>query len=264
MGRGGDSDTMRRKGYSRGGPWGFRGEAHYQFHLVKSSTAREFVPEEMPLVEAFGHTLGGFYYARYEDSPAGPMDELVVLSGLVWNAPTSCAWASHVFVDRKSAVSHGKQVFGLPSHLVNFHKTREGGKEEGGSGGIERVALRDAAGGNSGTIVELVRKVGRKAGAGGPKINFQLPSFSGRTKHKPDLLKYDLDLSATIQPSRTFSVDAPRKRASALATHVCAILGGPRLGAFTFRNMAMSVRKPKVVAAEKSPKGRKLEAGASA
>ncbi|QDZ21419.1 hypothetical protein A3770_05p39370 [Chloropicon primus] len=59
------------------------------------------VVQEMPLVELNGYTLGGFYYANYEDSPAGPMDELVVLSGLVWNAPTSCAWASHVLLDLK-------------------------------------------------------------------------------------------------------------------------------------------------------------------
>ena len=112
----------RRAGRGRArdeGPegWSFRGSAHYQFHLVRSSVARQFVPPDLPLVELAGYTLGGFYYANYADSPAGRMDELVVLSGLVWNAPTSCAWASHVFVDRRSAVSHGRRVFGLPSRL---------------------------------------------------------------------------------------------------------------------------------------------------
>ena len=46
------------------GGWSFSGSAHYQFHLVKSSVARRHVPPGMPLVEAFGHTLGGFYLAR--------------------------------------------------------------------------------------------------------------------------------------------------------------------------------------------------------
>ena len=40
-------------------------------------------------MEAFGHTLGGFYLARYKDSPVGTFDELVVMGGLVWNPPTS-------------------------------------------------------------------------------------------------------------------------------------------------------------------------------
>lgn len=75
------------------------------------------------------YTLGGFYLARYDDSPVGQFDEvraaagaawlatnplpgcpdalpcappqLVALAGLVWNAPTSCAWAARVYVDNK-------------------------------------------------------------------------------------------------------------------------------------------------------------------
>jgi hypothetical protein len=47
------------------------------------------------------HTLGGFYLARYEDSPVGAFEELVILAGLVWNPPTSCAWASRVYVNNK-------------------------------------------------------------------------------------------------------------------------------------------------------------------
>jgi hypothetical protein len=59
--------------------------------LVKSSTARAFVPPELRLVEAFGYTLGGMFLARYHDSPAGEFDELVVIAGIVWDPPTSCA-----------------------------------------------------------------------------------------------------------------------------------------------------------------------------
>jgi hypothetical protein len=53
---------------------------------------RKHVPADLKLVELFGYTLGGIYLARYEDSPAGTFDEMVALGGLVWNAPTSCAW----------------------------------------------------------------------------------------------------------------------------------------------------------------------------
>ena len=34
------------------------------------------MPAELKLVELFGYTLGGFYLARYEDSPVGAFDEV--------------------------------------------------------------------------------------------------------------------------------------------------------------------------------------------
>ena len=237
----------RRAGRGRArdeGPegWSFRGSAHYQFHLVRSSVARQFVPPDLPLVELAGYTLGGFYYANYADSPAGRMDELVVLSGLVWNAPTSCAWASHVFVDRRSAVSHGRRVFGLPSRLSTIRQRRAV------QGGGEVVAVESGGG----PIVELRRKA-RPSALKGPKISFQLPSFSGRTKHKPDLLKYDLDLSATIQPCAGYEVSLPASRGSskagsALAAQVGSILSGKMLASLSFKNMSMHVKRPEVFA----------------
>jgi hypothetical protein len=57
-------------------PWIFKGSALYQIHLVKAATARAFIPKEFRLVEAFGYTLGGFFLASYDDSPAGVFDEV--------------------------------------------------------------------------------------------------------------------------------------------------------------------------------------------
>ncbi|KAF1866663.1 hypothetical protein Lal_00018047, partial [Lupinus albus] len=73
-------------------PWVFRGSALYQLHLVKAEKVQACIPKEFKLVKAFGYTLGGFFLASYEDSPAGVFDELVVIAGLVWNRPTSCAY----------------------------------------------------------------------------------------------------------------------------------------------------------------------------
>ncbi|RZC60506.1 hypothetical protein C5167_022270 [Papaver somniferum] len=56
------------------------GNALYQLHLVKAQTARTFIPKEFRLVEAFGYTLGGFFLAHYDDSPAGIFDEVGMLS----------------------------------------------------------------------------------------------------------------------------------------------------------------------------------------
>lgn len=60
------------------------------------------------------------YLARYDNSPAGKFDEMVALAGLVWNPPTSCAWAARVYVDSAEARNHGVRAVGLPSRLASF------------------------------------------------------------------------------------------------------------------------------------------------
>ncbi|KAG5521744.1 hypothetical protein RHGRI_034085 [Rhododendron griersonianum] len=105
-------------------PWEFKGSALYQLHLVKSETARAFIPKEFKLVEAFGYTLGGFFLASYDDSPAGIFDGLVVIAGIVWNPPTSCAWAARVLVNSDEACVHGRKDVGLPSQVARFSKQR--------------------------------------------------------------------------------------------------------------------------------------------
>lgn len=47
---------------------------------MKAETARAFIPKEFKLVEAFGYTLGGFFLANYEESPAGAFDEVDICS----------------------------------------------------------------------------------------------------------------------------------------------------------------------------------------
>lgn len=207
-------------------PWRFEGRALYQLNLVKSSEARKHVPADLKLVELFGYTLGGIYLARYEDSPAGTFDELVALGGLVWNAPTSCAWAARVFVNNKDARSHGVKTCGLPSHFAHFEEegTREGAgaahgwwkntkrpkwklfgmfddknspkkaskKNNSGGGGLgksaESLQLRDEKGEELCTLALPPAAPSLP----GPRIKMALPSFSGRTDHCPHLLKYSL------------------------------------------------------------------------
>ncbi len=83
------------------------------------------MPANIPLVNFLGYTLGGFYLARYSDSPAGSFDELVALAGLAWNFPTSCAWAARVYVNNVEARNHGIGVVGLPSRLASFKAVRK-------------------------------------------------------------------------------------------------------------------------------------------
>ena len=85
-------------------------------HLMGSTSQHRHPPPHPPQhthspAHPHSYTLGGLYLARYEDSPVGAFEELVTLAGLVWNPPTSCAWAARVYVNnrwaRASAVGGG-------------------------------------------------------------------------------------------------------------------------------------------------------------
>ncbi|GJP44536.1 hypothetical protein CLOM_g3924 [Closterium sp. NIES-68] len=116
------NQSRPKEGYAAGPPWIFKGRALYQLNLVKADVARRVVPPELKLVEAFGYTLGGVYYAQYDSSPAGKFDELVIIPGIVWDPPASCAWAAAVMVDNATARDHGIKEVGLPSRFVSFNK----------------------------------------------------------------------------------------------------------------------------------------------
>ncbi|XP_068666115.1 protein NEOXANTHIN-DEFICIENT 1 isoform X2 [Aristolochia californica] len=209
-------ENQSSSGYANGPPWLFRGRALYQLHLVKAKTARAFIPKELKLVEAFGYTLGGFFLARYDDSPAGMFDELVVIAGIVWNPPTSCAWAARVLVNSSDACAHGRQEVGLPSHVAEFSKRvtpvlrSEKEKSHGilnlvGMGSALSTAKDDVEiqvseiQGSAATAVcciNLPNSVISEAQAKSdtkhswPEIQMSLPSFSGQTVYNPQLLKY--------------------------------------------------------------------------
>ena len=165
---------------------------------------------------------------------------MVALGGLVWNPPTSCAWAARVFVSNKDARNHGVKTCGLPSHFASFDEARAGsaaGEAEpthgwwkntrrprgkffglfgGGSHkakrssknrkdtrtGDEALTLRDEVGGEV-CALALPPAAPKLAG---PRIKMFLPSFSGRTAACPDLLKYSLELRANVRLSHPIRV----------------------------------------------------------
>ncbi|KAG8092145.1 hypothetical protein GUJ93_ZPchr0012g22156 [Zizania palustris] len=198
-------------GYGQGPPWVFRGSALYQLHLVKAATARAFVPKDLRLVEAFGYTLGGMFLARYDDSPAGKFDELVVIAGIVWNPPTSCAWAARVLVNSTKACRHGRKEVGLPSHVATFSQTEAAAlrnkplvKSNGflsmlgmrstisKQGNDHEIEISETKGSSTRHLCNIsVPLTGsHKHKWMGPAIRMSLPSFSGQMEDHPDLLKY--------------------------------------------------------------------------
>ncbi|CAN8291089.1 unnamed protein product [Cochlearia groenlandica] len=205
--------------------------ALYQLHLVKADTARAFIPKEFRLVEAFGYTLGGFFLASYDDSPAGVFDELVVIAGIVWNPPTSCAWAARVLVNSDEACHHGRKEVGLPSQVARFSKKITSvpmRKRNRAFGFLDRfglgntlshpedlmeVKVSEVDGAASTDICNIqMRSDNAKTKLGnwmGPEIKMSLPSFSGNTKYNQNLLKYACRLHCKVRPVRPAVVSVP-------------------------------------------------------
>ncbi|PAN46639.1 hypothetical protein PAHAL_9G200900 [Panicum hallii] len=222
-------------GYRHGPPWVFNGSALYQLHLVKASTARAFVPRDLRLVEAFGYTLGGMFLARYHDSPAGAFDELVVIAGIVWNPPTSCAWAARVLVNSVEACRHGRKEVGLPSHVATFSKTEASAlgdeplaKPNGflsvlGIGSTvpkqenrREIEISETKGSSTKHLCNISMPLTVATGSHkhhkwmGPAIRMSLPSFSGQTEDHPDLLKYSCKVECRVRPVKPARIWNPR------------------------------------------------------
>ncbi|XP_010499310.1 PREDICTED: protein NEOXANTHIN-DEFICIENT 1-like isoform X3 [Camelina sativa] len=190
-------------------PWIFKGSALYQIHLVKAATARAFIPKEFRLVEAFGYTLGGFFLASYDDSPAGAFDELVIIAGIVWNPPTSCAWAARVLVNSDEACHHGrKKITAVPKRKRNrafgFLDTFGLGTTLAHPEDLVEVKVSEVAAAASADICNIqIRSDETKVGNWmGPAIKMALPSFSGNTKYNSNLLKYSCHLHCRVRPVR--------------------------------------------------------------
>ncbi|WZZ72003.1 hypothetical protein YC2023_083373 [Brassica napus] len=261
-------------GYSK------EGNALYQIHLVKASTARAFIPKEFRLVEAFGYTLGGFFLASYDDSPAGVFDELVMIAGIVWNPPTSCAWAARVLVNSNEACHHGRKEVGLPSQVARFSKKITAvpkRKRERAFGFLDTFGLGTTLSHPEDLMEVKVSEVDSAASANicniqirsnesetklgkwmGPAIKMSLPSFSGNTKFNPNLLKYSCHIHCRVRPvspavvSKPLEDEADKNHTSQESLEnerrlsVAVMLSKPII-ALQFKDLTMQVEAPVVV-----------------
>lgn len=218
--------------------------------------------------------MGGVYLVRYKDSPVGAFDELVVLAGLVWNAPTSCAWAQRVYVSSKTARNHGLQSVGLPSRLATFsqpskphakaakvsaHQAKQGswwcgaavknGKTVAPGCAVVVQNVERGARGLKAPVAEflLPEALPRK----GPRMPLTLPNFSGGTVDHPGLLHYTCKMLANIRPAPAIRAVQSTGKDVATVEDVSHVLKGKPLLCLEFRDLVMRVPeaqpwKPKV------------------
>ncbi|BBG93830.1 hypothetical protein Prudu_001958 [Prunus dulcis] len=204
------------------------------------------------------YTLGGFFLANYDDSPAGVFDEsltgprlfspsqLVVIAGLVWSPPTSCAcdivkgWAAKVLVNSVEACDHGRKSLLAGS---GASKSRcETITAVSGKSKSKNIGFLNAIGMNAVfceprdcmdvqvteindptfssfclikssmfLITSLVMAVPASNIGNwmGPAIKMSLPSFSGRTEYYPNLLKYSCQIECRVRAVHPAKVSGP-------------------------------------------------------
>ncbi|XP_051122083.1 protein NEOXANTHIN-DEFICIENT 1 isoform X2 [Andrographis paniculata] len=253
--------------------------ALYQLHLVKTETARAFIPKEFKLVEAFGYTLGGFFLANYEDSPAGIFDELVIIAGIVWNPPTSCAWAARVLVNSEKACVHGRKDVGLPSQFANFTKRiaaipATDKKRSRFCSFLSKIGMRGSEVNvkNSMDIQVKETKDGSRTAMDicsinlpaaameapkndakkwiGPSLKLCLPSFSGRTEYNPHLLKYSCKIECRLRVVPPAKVMGPSEADNDKdeRNHCISIMLSKPILALKFNRLKMTVEAPSIVA----------------
>ena len=246
-------------------PWSFsNARVLYQPTLVRTSAARAVTPRDgLTLLSLFGYTLGGVFVVDWTDSPVGPYREVAVLSGLVARGLSIGAWASHIVVTTPASVGGGRTVFGLPTVLgsVDFKAAEESDGEawrrelSGVRDLLEDIAVAFKVGigaaqpGIAEPAERLRRRVERApttrgfdfssdadvaihgwdgwregdAPDDGPSLS--LPSFSGRLKEFPQLLRYPLKLGPA---GRVALRPAMPTRWTAVSDDLAAVLDGPR------------------------------------
>lgn len=103
-------------------PWTLQGYGFQALHLLDVERARRFIPSDLQIVQVFpGKTLGGVYLVYYSTSPVEAYNELIVVSGIVTHAGKFGAWISHLYVDNPNSVDGGRNIWGLPKELAQFH-----------------------------------------------------------------------------------------------------------------------------------------------
>ncbi|KAM5568338.1 protein NEOXANTHIN-DEFICIENT 1 [Rosa sericea] len=157
--------------------------------------------------------------------------KLVVIAGLIWSPPTSCAWAAKVLVNSKEACDHGRKEVGLPSQVARFSKRITAVSRKPKTKQSEFLNLIGMKGGFSDPGEQVNVQVTEIMGQAskdtcnvnltsfvpaldinkwmGPAIKMSLPSFSGRTEYYPDLLKYSCQIECRVRVVHPAKVSGP-------------------------------------------------------
>jgi hypothetical protein len=103
-------------------PWTLKGNAILTLHLVSIDLVRPLVPSELNIVSILpGKTLGGVYFSKYIAGSVLEYSELIIIPVVVSYGLNFGGWVSHIYVDNPDSVAGGREIWGLPKELAEFH-----------------------------------------------------------------------------------------------------------------------------------------------
>lgn len=103
-------------------PWYLQGHGFLSIQLLDIDNVSSFVPVALDIVPILpGKTLGGLYVATYQTGSTLLYNELIVVSAIVRHKTQIGAWISHIYVDHPGSVAGGRDIWGLPKEMAQFH-----------------------------------------------------------------------------------------------------------------------------------------------
>jgi hypothetical protein len=103
-------------------PWILKGDAWQALQLVEIDRTRSFIPSSVDILPILpGKTLGGVGVARYQEGSTLLYSELIVVAAIARFGYRFGAWISHIYVDSPESVAGGREIWGLPKELAEFH-----------------------------------------------------------------------------------------------------------------------------------------------
>lgn len=164
-------------------PWQLRGHAVALVRPVDITVARRYAPPEVRFIPVWpGKTIGGIYYASYEQGSALAYSELAVIVGVARIGKSIGCWTPRLWVDSPASRNGGRDLWGMPKEEAAFavedHRlerrvvVRRGDEELCRlQFGLPRIAAQTAAVFPTFGVREdgeIVRVVGRAEGLFGP------------------------------------------------------------------------------------------------
>lgn len=104
-------------------PWSLKGHVAYLFVHGPRAAQSRFAENPHPDRSPFRGGYGGVMLVRYDDSPVGPYDELLLVPGCYQVGDQTFYRISQIYVSSLDSVVNGRRNWNVPKKLAVFHWT---------------------------------------------------------------------------------------------------------------------------------------------
>ncbi|WP_066374817.1 MULTISPECIES: acetoacetate decarboxylase family protein [unclassified Anabaena] len=108
-------------------PWTLTGYAIQTLHIINIERVRSLIPPELNIISLWpSKTIASVYFASYCSGSVLEYNELIVVPAVVAYGGKIGAWISHIYVDNSDSMAGGREIWGLPKKLAEFHREQAG------------------------------------------------------------------------------------------------------------------------------------------